>query len=138
MLLLIKLSWRNLWRNKRRTILTVTSVSLGLALLLVSLGIGDGGHKQLITAAVRMGSGHVLIQAKGYQERDEFKLTLSAEEQEKIESWIKKYKAEGNVPIEAAVRRAFVSGMISSADGAAGALVTAVNPEKERSRIQVF
>ncbi len=133
MLLLIKLSWRNLWRNKRRTILTVTSVSLGLALLLVSLGIGDGGHKQLITAAVRMGSGHVLIQAKGYQERDEFKLTLSAEEQEKIESWIRKYKAEGNVPIEAAVRRAFVSGMISSADGAAGALVTAVNPEKERS-----
>ena len=131
MLLLIKLSWRNLWRNKRRTILTVTSVSLGLALLLVSLGIGDGSHKQMITAAVRMGSGHVLIQARGYKETNEFKLTLSGEDLEKIDAWVASHATDGGVPITAAVRRSFLSGMMSSADGASGAMVTAVEPARE-------
>lgn len=133
MLLLIKLAWRNLWRNKRRTILTVTSVSLGLALLLISLGIGDGSHKQMVESAVRMGSGHVLIQAEEYQESNEFKLTLSGEDLERIENWLGSYASNGKIPIKEAVRRSFVSGMMSSADGASGALVTGVEPGKERS-----
>ncbi|MFH1964327.1 MAG: ABC transporter permease, partial [Acidobacteriota bacterium] len=133
MLLLIKLAWRNLWRNKRRTILTVTSVSLGLALLLISLGIGDGSHKQMVESAVRLGSGHVLIQAEGYQESNEFKLTLSGEDLERIDTWLDSYASNGKIPIREAVRRSFVSGMMSSADGASGALVTGVEPVKERS-----
>lgn len=133
MLLLIKISWRNLWRNKRRTILTVASVSLGLALMLVSLGIGDGSHKQLVESAVRMGSGHVLIQAVGYQERDEFELTLDQNDQSKIETWMEEFAKNGSYPIEAGVKRCFVSGMMSSADGASGAMVFGIEPAKERT-----
>jgi ABC-type lipoprotein release transport system permease subunit len=133
MLLLIKIAWRNLWRNKRRTILTVTSVSLGLALLLISLGIGDGGHKQMVESAVRLGSGHVLIQADGYQESGEFKLTLSGSDLERIDIWLEGYAGNGTIPIKQSVRRCFVSGMLSSADGASGALVTGVEPAKELS-----
>ncbi len=133
MLLLLKLSWRNLWRNKRRTILTVTSVSLGLALLLISLGIGDGSHKQLVDSAVRLGSGHVLIQAAGYQENAEFKMTLSGDDLMRIGEWLREFSANGDLVIESSVRRGFISGMMSSADGASGALVTAVEPVKERS-----
>ena len=61
-----KIAWRNLWRKPRRTILTVITISLGLALLLISLGLGDGSHNQMIESAVHMGSGHVLVQQKGY------------------------------------------------------------------------
>jgi len=137
MLLLIKLAWRNLWRNKRRTILTVTSVSLGLALLLMSLGIGDGSHKQMIESAVKMGSGHVLIQARGYQEKDDFKLTLSGDDLKRIDAWLEEYSRAGGIPIKAHVRRCFISGMLSSADGASGAMVAGVEPAMER-RISRF
>ena len=133
MLLLIKLSWRNLWRNKRRTILTVTSVALGLALMLVSLGIGDGSHKQLVESAVRMGSGHVLIQADGYHDSDKFELTLDQPDQSRIEAWLGDYEKSGSHAIENSAKRCFVSGMMSSADGASGAMVFGVEPEKERA-----
>lgn len=39
---LVKISWRNLWRNPRGTLLTALALGLGLALLLISLGLLDG------------------------------------------------------------------------------------------------
>jgi hypothetical protein len=66
--LLVKISWRNLWRNPRGTLLTALALGLGLALLLISLGLLDGGHEQTIADGVRFGPGHVVVQAKGYQD----------------------------------------------------------------------
>jgi putative ABC transport system permease protein len=66
--LLAKIAWRNLWRNSRRTLLTALALGLGLTLLLVALGLRDGAHEQMITNGVRLGGGHVLVQAQGYQE----------------------------------------------------------------------
>ena len=65
--LLLSLAWRNLWRHARRTMLTVLALGLGLGLLLLSLGLGDGGHEQMIVNGIKLGGGHVVIQAEGYQ-----------------------------------------------------------------------
>ena len=46
--LLVKIGWRNLWRNPRGTLLTALALGLGLTLLLVSLGLLDGSHEQMI------------------------------------------------------------------------------------------
>jgi len=74
-----------------------------------------------------------LIQAEGYQENNDFKMTLSGSDLERIESWLNEFPSESRIPVDDSVRRCFVSGMMSSADGASGALVTAVEPDKERS-----
>src|ERR1700682_5789551 len=66
-LLLVKIGWRNLCRNPRGTLLTALSLGLGLTLLLISLGLLDGSHEQMVDNAVRFGAGHVVIQAQGYQ-----------------------------------------------------------------------
>ena len=67
-LLLVKIGWRNLWRNPRGTLLTALALGLGLTLLLISLGLLDGSHEQMISEGVRFGTGHVVIQAQGYQD----------------------------------------------------------------------
>ncbi len=77
-LLLVKISWRNVWRNPRGTLLTALALGLGLALLLISLGLLDGGHEQTIANGVRFGPGHVVIQAKGYQDTGSQELLLPA------------------------------------------------------------
>ena len=77
-LLLLKISWRNLWRNPRGTLLTALALGLGLALLLISLGLLDGGHEQMVADGVRLGTGHVVIQAKGYQDTGSQELLLAA------------------------------------------------------------
>src|SRR4029077_672845 len=75
--LLVKISWRNLWRNPRGTLLTALALGLGLALLLISLGLLDGGHEQTIADGVRFGPGHVVIQEKGYQDTSADDLLLA-------------------------------------------------------------
>ena len=76
--LLVKISWRNLWRNPRGTLLTALALGLGLALLLISLGLLDGGHEQTIADGVRFGPGHVVVQAKGYQDVELRRITPSS------------------------------------------------------------
>lgn len=66
--MIIKLAWRNLWRNKRRTLITVLSVAFGVWLSVTFTGVGGYIYTQIIDTGVSMGLGHVTIQAKGYQD----------------------------------------------------------------------
>ena len=129
MSIVLKLAWRNLWRQPRRTLLTVITISLGLALLLVFLGLGDGSHEQMIESAVHMGSGHVLVQQKGYQEQGGINRLLSPEEIRSVETWSQEMK--GRFPIRHILRRTFVSGLASSADGATGVQLIGIQPLAE-------
>lgn len=128
-LLLAKISWRNLWRNPRGTLLTAIALALGLALLLVSLGLLDGGHEQAISGGVRLGPGHVVIQAKGYQESGSQDLLLPAGVESETEAFlqtnaVKRYLL-GMGP------RLVATGLLSSAANADGVRVVGVVPHDE-------
>lgn len=123
---LIVIAWRNVWRQPRRTILTVVTIALGLALLLVSIGLGDGGHYQMIESAVSMGSGHVVIQERGYQESGDAGKLLSPEDQHRAVKWIDDVRTRFRV--RDVVERVFASGLASSAEDAAGVLIMGIEP----------
>jgi len=127
--IILIIAWRNLWRNKRRTLLTAGTVSLGLGLLLVFLGIGDGSHRQMIEGAVRLGAAHVAVQAPGYQARGGIEQTLSAAHVERVSSWAQSHAEQ--LGITEVLSRAFASGLASSADGAAGVRVIGLQPDLE-------
>ncbi|RPI29802.1 MAG: ABC transporter permease [Acidobacteria bacterium] len=128
--IIIIIAWRNLWRNPRRTVLTAGTVSLGLGLLLVFLGIGDGSHRQMIQGAVRLGGAHVAVQAVGYQERGGIERTLSAEQIARVSSWAQSNRKQ--LGITQVLSRVFASGLVSSADGATGVRVIGLEPAKEK------
>jgi len=64
----LALAWRNLWRRRRRTLITMSTIAIGFALAVLSIGIGDGGHNGMIRNAIRLGDGHLTIQPRGYLE----------------------------------------------------------------------
>ncbi len=130
MRILLIIAWRNLWRHTRRTLLTATTVAMGLALLFIFFGLNDGGHAQMIEDAARMGSGHVVIQRQGYQERGGIDLALSQEQIEKASAWAR--SAGSRFPIESVTGRIFSSGLASSADGSTGIQIIGLDPEVER------
>jgi ABC-type lipoprotein release transport system permease subunit len=129
--LLVKISWRNLWRNPRGTLLTALALGLGLALLLISLGLLDGGHEQTIADGVRFGPGHVVVQAKGYQDSSSDELLLPAQAVSDVQGFLKtgniKQKVRGVSP------RLLATGLLSTSASSAGVRIVGVIPEDERA-----
>jgi ABC-type lipoprotein release transport system permease subunit len=66
--LLMTLAWRNLWRQRRRTLITLSSIAIGFGLAVFSIGIGDGSHNSMIRNAIKLGEGHLAVQPRGYLE----------------------------------------------------------------------
>ncbi len=66
--LLAKLAWRNLWRHRKRTVITLSSIAIGFGLAVFSIGIGDGSHNSMIRNAIKLGEGHMAVQPRGYLE----------------------------------------------------------------------
>jgi len=130
-LLLVKIGWRNLWRNPRGTLLTALALGLGLTLLLISLGLLDGSHEQMIRNGVRFGTGHIVIQAQGYQETGSLELLLPARvvstAGEFLHTEALKHVLRGVSP------RLLASGLLSSAANASGVSMMGVIPKEERT-----
>jgi putative ABC transport system permease protein len=62
-----QMAWRNVWRYRRRSLLTVLTIALGLGFDILMRGIGDGFHEQMVDNSVRAGIGHIEIHRSGYQ-----------------------------------------------------------------------
>lgn len=67
-LMLLMLAWRNLWRHRKRTIITLSSIAIGFALAVLSIGLQDGSHNSLVRNAIKLGEGHLTVQPRGYIE----------------------------------------------------------------------
>jgi ABC-type lipoprotein release transport system permease subunit len=128
-LLLAKIGWRNLWRSPRGTLVTASALGLGLTLLLTSLGLLDGSHDQVVGNGVRFGTGHVVIQAQGYQDTGSQELLLPAGVVSATEAFLRTENgvARGVSP------RLLASGLLSSAANAIGVGVMGVIPKEERA-----
>ena len=63
-----RLAWRNLWRRKRRSAITVSSIAIGVALCIFFTGLADGMYGKIIDMATRMGSGHLVVENSEYRD----------------------------------------------------------------------
>jgi putative ABC transport system permease protein len=61
-----KLTWRNLWRNKRRTIITIASISFAVLLAIVMKSLQDGVFDNLVKNVVGFYSGYIQVHKNGY------------------------------------------------------------------------
>ncbi|NIW79403.1 MAG: ABC transporter permease, partial [Calditrichae bacterium] len=68
MKLLLKLAWRNIWRNKRRSFITIAAVFFAVLLAVAMRGLQLGTYEVNIKTAVRLFSGYLQIQKEGYKE----------------------------------------------------------------------
>ena len=66
--MLSRLAWRSVWRNKRRTIITVLSIALGLTFALFFITLAEGAYYQMIRDGVRMQAGHITLEHKEYRD----------------------------------------------------------------------
>ena len=65
---IVKLAWRNIWRNKRRTSITVTSIVLAVLLSAFMVSIQKGAWDKMIDNVVNFYYGYAQIHTQGYWE----------------------------------------------------------------------
>jgi len=73
----IKLAWRSIWRNRRRTIITLFSMAIGLCIAIFFIAMGDGVYYQLVNDAARMQAGHITVENPGYRDAPAVDLYVS-------------------------------------------------------------
>jgi ABC-type lipoprotein release transport system permease subunit len=87
------MAWRNLWRRRRRTLITISSIAFGSFLAVIFTAFQDRNFADMIDLAARMTGGHVTLQHPEYQDtptlsrsvRDTGRLTSLALEDEEVE-----------------------------------------------------
>jgi len=124
MWMLVVLAFRNLVRHLRRTIITASAIAFGLFFFLIASAIGDGGYRNTVENAVALMSGHVVVQAKGFQEKREVELLVHDAERTLS-------KVHETFPGQTALPRIFMGGLLSSPQGSSGVSLTGVVPVVE-------
>ena len=64
--MLIKLAWRNIWRNKKRSLITITAILIAVFLAIIMRSMQLGMYDNMIQNVVGSYSGHVQIHNEGY------------------------------------------------------------------------
>ena len=118
----IEVSWRNLWRNRTRTNVTIAAVALCIAILIIFQSMIVGLIEKAVFNTTNLVIGEVQIHANGYLNDKSFYKDLK--NTEKIKSIAKK----NNIGL---VERSYGFGLISSGTKSAGTQFWGVNPESE-------
>ena len=118
----IEVSWRNLWRNRTRTYLTISAVALCIGILIIFQSMIVGLIDKAVFTTTNLVVGEVQIHADDYlNDRSLYKYLKNTE---KIKSIAKK----NNIGL---VERSYGFGLISSGTKSAGTQFWGVNPESE-------
>ena len=119
---LVKMSWRNLWRNPTRTNVTITAVALCIAILIIFQSLIIGLIGKAVYNTTNLVVGEVQIHAAGYL--DDRSIYKSLKNVEKIRA----VAQENNIGM---VERSYGFGLISSGTKSAGTQFWGIDPESE-------
>ena len=119
-----KMAWRNIWRNPRRSILTICAVAFASLLLVFMLSWQFGSYDTMINAAVKIHTGHLQVQAKGYQDKRSMRLVVP--DPGAIGRILQRTPG-----VDAYTFRANAFSLVSSKERSYGILVVGVDPIRE-------
>jgi ABC-type lipoprotein release transport system permease subunit len=123
---LLKMAWRNVWRNGRRTMIALIAIALGLALMLFFDGLVGGAKQAIYGNVVRLQGGNLQIHAPGYREKAG-QMPLYALE----DAGVAVQAALSQPQVIAAARRINTSGMVSTREGTMPVVISGIEPGQE-------
>jgi ABC-type lipoprotein release transport system permease subunit len=122
-LTLMRVAWRNLWRNPRRTLITMTAMSFGLAMMVMTVAMMAGFMAQMERYATILGPGHIQVHAPKYlAERSIY---------DSFPDPARVLAAAGAAVKGDAAPRAYATALVSSGKQSGGARVWGIDPARE-------
>lgn len=127
---LLKISWRNIWRNKLRSFAVFASVALGLWAGIFATSLANGLNQQRVSSVIENQLAHIQIHQHGFKKNFEVtKLIYNSTQVEKT--------LQQNENIKAYTSRTIVSGMVSSASSSQAIQIKGIIPPNEDAVIDL-
>lgn len=122
--MLIKIAWRNIWRNKKRSLIIITAVMTGLSAGIFLIAFYNGMIEQRVNTAIQSEISHLQVHHPDFTKDYDinFALKNGAAILQQVQS---------NPAVKAITGRIIIKGMIASAAGSSGITINAVIPEQE-------
>jgi putative ABC transport system permease protein len=112
MKMLFKLAFRNVFRYKRRTIITFSAISYGLGLMALGICLYNGVDTHAMDNIIDYQTAHLKILASGYfEEKDEVPLEFTIDEPQEIKSLLKDNQDIKGVESRILFQASIISGM---------------------------
>ena len=124
-LILAKLAWRNIFRNKRRTIIAATAIGIGLTALIFIDAFMIGMEETMIRTATASFLGDAQIHREGFRDEQEASMTIQALDA------VTASLAEETI-VQHFTQRVLVSGMITSPANVSAIHLVGVHPPTEK------
>ncbi|HJN84243.1 MAG TPA: FtsX-like permease family protein [Candidatus Pelagibacter bacterium] len=124
LLLISKIGWRSIWRNKRRTLISLFSIIIGTGIPIFFVCIAWGFYAGLIDDVARLMSGHITYEHVEY--RNSPSNDLWVEDIQKIDQTL-----NNNSEILTTKQIVNLQGVAHTAKGSVGISLMGVEPEKE-------
>ena len=77
--IVLRLAWRNLWRQPRRTWLTTGAMVFSNTLLIFMMSLQFGTYDLMINNSLQSFSGHLQVQAPGYKDDSKMRQSVPPE-----------------------------------------------------------
>jgi len=132
-MLLLKLAWRNLWRNRRRTFLVIMAMGAMMSFLVMYDGMLVGFESAVYGNAIKLSGGNVQIRAEGYAD------SYSPNPMLPMGDGLDAVKAADGLPnVEAVLRHANTGGLVSNREGIFPVSIYGIEPENESTVNPIF
>ena len=119
--LTVRLAWRNIWRRRRRTWLTVGAMVFSNILLVFMISLQLGMYALMIENTLKAQTAHLQVQAPGY--KDDHKIRQVVPEIEQLAA-----KLRSDLQSDLVSARATAFALVSSDDRSYGLQITGVEP----------
>jgi putative ABC transport system permease protein len=124
--MLISLAWRNIWRNKRRSLIIVAAIAVGLLCGLFASAVMFGMGDSFVNSTIDRDLAHIQIHSARFEDDKLLTDTIPGHY-----SVIDKVNNQKN--IAGVTSRIIIEGMGSSAVTSNGLRIVGINPQREKS-----
>jgi ABC-type lipoprotein release transport system permease subunit len=124
--MLLKIAWRNIWRNKKRSIIIITAVMTGLSAGVFLIAFYNGMIEQRVNTAIQSEISHLQVHHPDFTK--DYDINFSLQNGAAILQQV-----QSNPAVKATTGRIIIKGMIASAAGSSGITINAVIPEQEEA-----
>ena len=129
--MLLSLAWKNIWRNKKRSLVIVAAIAFGLWGGLFSDALMVGMTESIVTTAVDRHLAHIQIHQPGFSRDKDIKKIIP--NGRKIAAAIRTIAGVRGVS-----GRTFIQGMAASPNSSFGVNIYAIRPEQARKVTHIY